>query len=328
MPGGKGSKKQRGSSYSGAANKCNRDQRSRANSHARAIDNGLIRPPPKPLSIILSYVPVVDGIDMMNRLLRGGIAIAPSVCQHTSSLLLEYMATCIWYQHKGQSNQTASSAGCRRLSNHFHTRNSLLCRSDIKPTHPMILPLVPSTPTNRQMCEELYKDIIAMLVEDLMMHTDDERHVRIRMQRYMEKTWIGRHADSDRKIGDILFMMRLVFGVGPSRHVKFTAGTFDLLNPKSRASFSNLKDVTYTIKTSDCASVYLMTASASGKKPLCYMNEQRTKEVVAHHEVLPNDSKDHVAIAVIDFPLRSLKAVNLAKKRVRTDGISLRRRRK
>jgi len=313
------------SSYNGAWNNCNRIQRKRAADFTEAAEEEEdSKPPARPQeSTIKSWIPDDCNLEEMKILLVAGIAVAPGVCLYTSWLLLQYASICFWYQLPNQSKQSSSSAGCRRLGNNFHTVNPLLARRDVKPSHPRILPLVPTSEANQKLCDDLYEGIICMLVRDLAMCPQDEPLVVIRLQRYMEETWIGKHADGDRVIGDSIHRMRLVLGIGPSRKIKFTANMFDLDNPTTNGTV--VKGLSHIITTDDCASAYLMTENTSGMKDLCYMDKKRRKAVTVHHEVPKNESNLHTVIAVIDFGVRSMEAKEQAKKFVRNNIVSLAR---
>ena len=317
------------STYKGSLNNCNRMQRKRAAEAVEAaederyeeVDSKLPAPPQE--SIIKSWTPEANNLKEMKILLFAGISVAPGVCLYTFRSLLTYASNCNWYQLPGQSKQASSSAGCRRLGSNFHTINGLLVRRDIKPSNPRVLPLVPNSEANKKMCDDFYDDIICMLVRDLGMCPQDEALVVVRLQRYLEETWIGKHADGDRVIGDLIHRMRLVIGIGPSRMIKFTANMFDLDNPTSNGTV--VKGLSHIITTDDCASAYLMTENTSGMKDLCYMDNKRRKAVTVHHEVPKNESNLHTIIGVIDFPLRSMEAKEQAKKFVRNNVVSLRR---
>lgn len=314
------------SSYKRSLNNCNRMQRKRAADveAARDEEEEDSKPPARPQeSFIKSWIPDGCNLEEMKILLPAGIAVAPGVCLYTSWSLLQYASNCYWYQLPNQSKQASSSAGCRRLGNNLHTVNPLLVRRDVAPLHPRVLPLVPTSEANKKMCDDLYKDIICMLVRDLGMCPQDESLVVVRLQRYLEETWIGKHADGDRVIGDSIHRMRLVLGIGPSREIKFTANMFDLDNPTSNGTV--VKGLSHTITTDDCASAYLMTENTSGMKDLCYMDKKRRKAVTVHHEVPKNESDLHTIIAVIDFGHRSIQAKEQAKKFVRTNIVSIRR---
>jgi len=299
-------------------------QRKRAAEAAEADEEEDSKPPARSQeSIIQSWIPDDCNLEEMKILLRAGIAVAHGVCPYTFRLLLAYASNCFWYQLPNQSKQSSSSAGCRRLGNNFHTVNGLMVRRDVKPHHPRILPLVPASEANQKMCDDLYEDIICMLVRDFAMCPQDEPLVVVRLQRYMEETWIGKHADGDRVIGDSIHRMRLVLGIGPSRKIKFTANMFDLDNLTAHGTV--VKGLNHIITTDDCASAYLMTENTSGMKDLCYMDKKRRKAVTVHHEVPKNESNLHTVIAVIDFGLRSMEAKEQAKKFVRNNIVSLAR---
>ena len=74
--------------------------------------------------------------------------------------------------------------------------------------------------------------------------------------------------DRDGVIGDSIYRMRLVLGIGPSQEVKFTANMFDQDNLTSNGTV--VKELSHSIVTDDCASAYLMTENTSGMKAWCH----------------------------------------------------------
>ena len=291
---------------------CNMTQRKAA---ATFDEQGSNYTPNEP-TIIESYTGFIgkDDTQLMNQLLAAGIAVRPGVKQITFDILSHYAINCKWYQTDALSEKS---------SNNMHTTNTILYRPDIKPKHPSKLPLGPNDPKFISVHDDLYKRIVYFLVEKLGMDPNDEKHVRIRAQRFPPGTGIGEHADGDKKIGDLLFSMRLVLGLGASRTINFTLREFDLLEPK--ANGKRIPGVNFTMTTDDCCSAYLMPPDISGKKRFCFTNTNGTKYALAHHELVKSEkgSDDHAAIFVVDFQLRSEEAVTAACVEVGNNGVSL-----
>ena len=274
----------------------------------------------KEQSIIESYTPIIKidianpdskQVQYMNNYLTHRIAISPGMSQPFFDVLFDYAESCFFYQtdHRFQKS-----------SNNIHTLNNIVMRGDIKPQHPTKLPLGPSNQVFLDKRDKLYETILDFLICKVGMHPDVEKYLRIRLQCFPEGEGIGSHADGDNKIGDLLYAMRFVFGLGAPRTLKFTLHEFDLDEPSAKGKV--ISGVNYNMTTNNCASGYLMPPDISGKKPFCYTNQEKSKEARAQHELVKSaKGSDHAVIFVADFHLRSEDAVNAASFWVRNNVI-------
>ena len=313
----KGKSKGRGKKKS--TTKCNIKQRKEA---AKSNDLGS-NYTPEEQSIIDSYTPTIEmkAKELQNdtnllqsviNLMMWRVAVSSGMDQGTFDLLLLYFTTCTWYQT--EIGSSVSSKSHLRLSNPFHILSKLIRRPDLEPLHPTKLPLGPSTDAFRNLCNNLYDRIIIHLVDVLGMHPADEPSVVIRAMRYLADTGLGFHPDSDKKIGDTTFSMRLIVGIGNSRTLTFKLVEFDLIEPSSNGI--DITGAKFDFSTSNCGSAYLMPPDMSGKKWFCYTAEdedgKKTMAAQAQHEVSRLGKKEHGGVLVIDFQMRSEEAVNYA----------------
>lgn len=314
---GKGSGKKKSKSTT----KCNMKKR---NEVAKANDLGS-NYTPKEQSIIDSYTPTIKMkakelqndthlLQLVINLMRWRVAVSSGMDQGTFDLMLLYFTTCTWYQT--EIGSSVSSRSHLRLSNPFHILTKLIRRPDLEPMHPTKLPLGPSTDAFRNTCNNLYHRIILHLVDKLGMHPVDESSVVIRAMRYLTGTGIGFHPDSDKKVGDTTFSMRLIVGIGNSRKITFKLVEFNLEDPSLNPGGLDITGAMFDFSTSHCGSAYLMPPDMSGKKWFCYTDEdedeKKTMAAQAQHAVSRLGEKKHGGVLVIDFQLRSEEAVNYA----------------
>ena len=152
----------------------------------------------------------------------------------------------------------------------------------------MKLPPCENTQENEELRARVYENIIVFLVDVLKMNPEDEEFVEIYSLLYQEETGMGKHPDYDKKIGKKSFSVRLGISAGASRKVKFSRMEFNVNNPQDNGR--KVKGLDFTIETNKCADVYLTSPSASGRKNLCYTNNEKTTRVEAWHEVERIDS--------------------------------------
>jgi len=288
---------------------CNMADRKRA----QDANKGVKLPPQ---SITLSYTPRISNINQqiaqVNALLACRVAIASGMDVYTFQLMLEYFTTCYWYQIPPPDRTVRPNPNNIKLGNGFHALNRVLRRDDISPDHPCKLPLGPNTLAFRSVHADLYKGIIYYLVRNLHMHPEDEPHVSVDCRRYLSGRGIDWHSDYNRKIGRNAYSMRLVVGIGASREVSLRVDEYDLVNPRPSGHGTTIKKLGYSFQTGDCGSAYLMPPDISGKDPLCYTNEDKTKIARALHKVGIVERDGDGAIMVIDFILRTEKGVLFA----------------
>jgi len=277
-----------------------RDSKSSARKSARVEEE----------DITSMYTPITNDVNVMKSLLEQETA-QGTLDQASFDLFTNWFGECIWYQSTVNAQFSTSSNSNRRLSNSFHTLTNVLYRKDIKPDHPTKLPLCENTQENEELRARVYENIIVFLVDVLKMIPEDEEFVEIYSLLYQEETGMSKHPDSDKKIGKKSFSMRLGISVGASRKVEFSGMEFKVNDPQDNGRV--VEGLDFTIETNKCADIYLTSPFASGRKNLCYTNNEKTTRVEAWHKVERIDSScDGCFTMIVDFQLRSLEAKDAA----------------
>ena len=127
---------------------------------------------------------------------------------------------------------------------------------------------------------------------------------------------MGWHSDHASKFDGDLFFMRLIFGAGGSRTIRFKSMAFVEGTKSSWETGEGMKvddGELYSFESNNNADAYLTSPFANGKLPMCWCDYGKKKGIVVKHEVVRLDSNGtRSGNIIVDFPLASIELVMTA----------------
>ena len=165
------------------------------------------------------------------------------------------------------------------------------------------------------------------LIDVLGMDPAHSQFVRYYSFLWLNGSGMGWHSDYTSKFDGNLFFLRLIFGAGGSRTIRFKSMAF-VEGTKSSWETGEGMHVDdgelYSFESNNNADAYLTSPFANGKLPMCWCDYEKKEGIVVKHEVMRLDNNDtRSGNIIVDFPLASIKLVAKALATFRTTTFEL-----
>lgn len=254
-------------------------------------------------------IPVITSLEEQNKFLQSNIGVIQGCDPETKRRIESMISKLIYYQPIDYAEQGPTSQAFHRLSCPIRVNNSITSRPDIWPEAPTNLAIVKNE--DQEELEVFCAAIIRMCLH-LRMHVDDISKVTIRSDDFEPNAGLGVHGDSPTKDDHDDLSCRLIFRAGGPQLIQFAGYT--CTEEESRAS-KKVHGLSVDIGASSGEDImaYLTTPFSNGKLFMCWEDAEKKVGIQAKHRVKRIAPNGVPAVTfVVDFPLRSLRAVKEA----------------
>jgi len=252
-------------------------------------------------------IPTIVGLADRQNFLENNIAVVGSANADTDRFLGNMIKCLIMYQGIDYALQRSTSQAFHRLASPIRTNNNINARPDIWKDAACNLGIVKKEDQGQL---EAFCASIIKLCLDLGMHVDDIPKITIVSLLFGTSAGIGVHGDSPTAADKDDLSCRIVIRYGGPQVIRFAGYTCTESETIARKKDHNLS---FDIHSTQGTMAYFTTPFSNGKLMMCWTDDDKKVGIQAKHWVTKIGPQDmHAANFVIDFPLRSLRAVKNA----------------
>lgn len=228
-------------------------------------------------------------------------------CDAQTARILGDLVSKLFYQGIDYAQMGSTAQSFYRLACPICTNNTISARPDIYADAPRNLPIIEKK--YQQLLECVLAGFIRLCL-NLGMHADDTDKVTVVALDNEPSAGTGVHGDSPTVEDEDDLSCRIIIRYGGQQHIIFQGYTCKKEDTQATRKVDGL---TTSIETSEGIMAYLTTPFSNGKLMMCWQDTEKKVGIQAKHRVtrVAHDGKPAVAF-VIDFPLRSLRAVKEA----------------